>query len=172
MGTLAKIPALRRIKTELPPEPARPPLRVAPTPPQEPVNDLRADDPDDPVPQQAKAEETPVSSPQEAPPPDPATANEYDRLRAPKDWSQEVEELQRHFEANPPPSGPLHLNAWTRVDDPRAFLASHLSTLRAYNGNPHFLPFLDRLRALRALLTKEPPQEYIPAVFDENDLFM
>lgn len=99
------------------------------------------------------ARETPVLSSQTASPQDP--------VRAPKTWTAELGELQRFFKAVTPPPGPLYLNAWTRIEQPRQFIEAHLSALSAYNGNPHFLPFLDRLRALRDLLAPE----------DANDIF-
>lgn len=169
MRSLANIPARRLIKTEISTAPTARPTLIPILTPQEPVEPL---DQHEPPPEAADPVKTSVMAAKREDAPAPEKANVYDRLRAPKNWSKEVEELERYFQDAPPPPGPMYLNAWTRIEDPQEFIEAHLSTLKAYNGNPNFLPFLDRLRALRSVFKPEdPPAGYVPVLFDSNELF-
>lgn len=48
-------------------------------------------------------------------------------------------------------SAPIDLDPCTRITDPRKFIEGHLRTVEAHNGNPTFLPYLERLQTLRNL---------------------
>ncbi|MBS4057376.1 MAG: hypothetical protein KGZ82_08675 [Bacteroidales bacterium] len=72
----------------------------------------------------------------------------------PLNWSLELSNLEHHFNSIPIPSQPIIINHCCTLTDIPAFIASHLSTLRANSGNPYFLPYLSRLIEVKHALSK------------------
>lgn len=60
-----------------------------------------------------------------------------------------MEEIEEWFRENPIPDGPMRLNSFTVVVDPKAMVAGHLPIVRANIGKERFLPYLERLIQLR-----------------------
>ncbi|TRZ52037.1 hypothetical protein D4S03_04090 [bacterium] len=68
----------------------------------------------------------------------------------PKDeWH--IKELEDFFASEELPEA-IKLNAWTDITDLHLFIQSHLSTVKAQNGNKTYLPYYQRLLQLRELL--------------------
>lgn len=73
-------------------------------------------------------------------------------IQQPGAWDQEIEGLREYFSESVLPDHPVKLNAWTTIVDPALFVDAHLSTVIHNNGKRSFLPFLERLQELKALL--------------------
>lgn len=69
-------------------------------------------------------------------------------------WLDEISELEKFFASIEIPSDPIQLNAWTFIENPLETISSHLTTVRANNGNKTFLPYLNRLNELKTYLSK------------------
>lgn len=65
------------------------------------------------------------------------------------DWKEEVEKLEVFYSSIEIPKTEVELNKHTRIKDCQLFVESHLSVIKSNNGNPTFLPFLERLKELR-----------------------
>lgn len=70
----------------------------------------------------------------------------YKRTYA-EDWSTEIAEIETLLSSMQLPEGSLQLTAGEIVTDVKAFVNSHLSMVKANNGNPVFRPYLNRLVA-------------------------
>lgn len=70
----------------------------------------------------------------------------------PEGWEQALQELENHFAAITIPTQPIRLNTCTTITDCPLFIESHIATLKANNGKPTFLPYLNRLQAFSTLL--------------------
>jgi hypothetical protein len=67
-----------------------------------------------------------------------------------RSWS--LEELESFFSSTLLPEPPINLNQCTTILDLPKFISGHLAILRTYNGNPTFLPYLQRLQKLQEIL--------------------
>ena len=63
--------------------------------------------------------------------------------------AQSFEEIEEWFASNAIPDGPVRLNPFTVVVDPRAMVAGHMPIVRANPGKELFRPYLERLIQLR-----------------------
>ena len=63
--------------------------------------------------------------------------------------AQSFEEIEQWFASNGIPDGPVSLNKFTVVVDPRAMVAGHMPIVRANPGKELFRPYLERLIQLR-----------------------
>lgn len=70
----------------------------------------------------------------------------------PESWEQALQELEKHFAAIAIPTQPIKLDTCTTITDCPLFIESHIATVKANNGKPTFLPYLNRLQALSTLL--------------------
>ncbi len=70
----------------------------------------------------------------------------------PKDWNNDISELEKYFAGIELPIEPVKLNDWTTITDITLFVENSLSTVKKYNGNKVFLPYLSRLRTLKKIL--------------------
>lgn len=68
----------------------------------------------------------------------------------PGPWSNEITELENFFKVIP--DGPIKLSQCETISDPVLFINSHLSVIKAQNGNERFLPDLDRMKELKEIL--------------------
>lgn len=67
-------------------------------------------------------------------------------------WSNEIEELEKFFASIKLPEDPIKLNQCSTITDINLFIKSNFDTIRAQNGNTRFIPYLDLLNELKAIL--------------------
>lgn len=72
-----------------------------------------------------------------------------------KNWDEEMAELEDFFGRTAIPAAEIRLNSYSTITNARLYIDSHLATLRNYNGNSNFLPYLERMKELKAYLTKK-----------------
>lgn len=79
--------------------------------------------------------------------------SERDHRPQPKvNWSVEISELEKYFAAVELPTHPVRLNECSIITNVPLFIESHLSTAKANNGRNTYLPYLNRLQALRQII--------------------
>lgn len=66
-----------------------------------------------------------------------------------EDWGQQIAELENFFNEVELPAEPIRLNQCSEVLNVSLFVETHLATLKNYNGNSNFLPFLNRLKLIK-----------------------
>ncbi len=66
-----------------------------------------------------------------------------------EDWGQQIAELESFFSEVELPAEPIRLNQCSEVLNVSLFVETHLATLKNYNGNSNFLPFLNRLKLIK-----------------------
>lgn len=64
-------------------------------------------------------------------------------------WDKEIQALENFFTEAETPDHPIQFNTYSNISDVRKFIKSHLSVVRANNGNPIFSPYLSRLQQLK-----------------------
>jgi hypothetical protein len=64
-----------------------------------------------------------------------------------------VSELEQYFETVTLPVTSLKLNDYSTITDASKFIDSHLTTVKFNNGNPTFLPYLERLTEFKEYMT-------------------
>jgi hypothetical protein len=67
-------------------------------------------------------------------------------------WDKEIKELEAYFKETAIPTEPFKLNQYSTIKDCSLFIKSHLATVKANNGKPTYLPYLDRLQELKEFL--------------------
>jgi hypothetical protein len=68
-------------------------------------------------------------------------------------WTDELTELNNFFDSVELPET-IELNGWEKIIDPKKFVTNHLSLCWYNNGDSSALPYLDRLREVKKLLSK------------------
>jgi hypothetical protein len=71
----------------------------------------------------------------------------------PGSWEQDITELENYFAGLTLPTQPIKLNRCSTIKDCSLFIKSHFATVKANNGKQTFLPYLNRLRELKQVLT-------------------
>jgi len=71
----------------------------------------------------------------------------------PGNFLPEIEDLEQFFKAVPLPAQPVKLNQCSTITDISLFVESHLSIVKAQSGNKCYRPYMERLMALKAILT-------------------
>ena len=71
----------------------------------------------------------------------------------PETWENDISKLKQYFNVATLPKELFRLNDWTKITDIHKFIDSHFATVEKYNGNPAFLPHLNRLKQLKEMLT-------------------
>ena len=66
-----------------------------------------------------------------------------------EDWTQQIDELENFFNEVELPAEPIRLNQCSEILNVSLFVETHLATLKKYNGNNNFLPFLNRLKSIK-----------------------
>ena len=94
-----------------------------------------------------------VQSTTAPPEPEPVKANPEPPEPIPDNWDAEIAEIEEYFNQTEPPSHPVKLNAWTTITNARLFIDGSMATVKHYNGNRHFRPYLDSMKEFRKLLT-------------------
>lgn len=67
-------------------------------------------------------------------------------------WDKEIKELEIYFDTKEITDQPIMLNEATIITDLKIFIKSHLGTVKANSGNITFLPYLERLMQLKAII--------------------
>ncbi len=75
----------------------------------------------------------------------------------PQDWSNEIMELENYFSGIELPTYPVRLNQCSVITDCSLFVESHLSVVKANNGNKTYSPYLDGLIEFKNILTNFNP---------------
>uniref|UniRef100_A0A6M3LV05 DUF6965 domain-containing protein n=1 Tax=viral metagenome TaxID=1070528 RepID=A0A6M3LV05_9ZZZZ len=71
-----------------------------------------------------------------------------------ENWEQEIIDLKNFFfNSIELPTEPIKLSQAETIIDIRKFINSHLSIVKAQNGNRVYLPYLNRLKKLKECLT-------------------
>lgn len=71
----------------------------------------------------------------------------------PKNWSNNIAELESYFASIALPTQPIKLNRCSKITNCSLFIECHLVTVKNNNGNRTFLPYLNRLQELKKVLT-------------------
>ena len=71
----------------------------------------------------------------------------------PRNWDNDISELENYFENIELPTQPVKLNRCSTITDCSLFIESHFATVKGNNGNRTFLPYLNRLQELKQVLT-------------------
>ena len=66
----------------------------------------------------------------------------------------DMRDITEFFTSTPLPSGPVYLKPGETITDVSLFVESYLSCVTAQNGNKRYLPYLEKLRELKILLSK------------------
>lgn len=69
-------------------------------------------------------------------------------------WDENIQELRQYFNFKGVDTDPLVLNAWTKIENPRKFVRSHLAMIISQNGNKTYQPYLERLYEFMQYLEK------------------
>jgi len=70
-------------------------------------------------------------------------------------WEQDITELEIYFATITLPTDQVKLNGYCTIINCSSFIESHFATVKANNGNRTFLPHLNRLQALKQVLTTD-----------------
>lgn len=71
----------------------------------------------------------------------------------PENWGNDIAELENYFASIELPTQPVKLNKCSTIKDCSLFIESHITTVKANNGKRNFLPYLNRLKDLKQILT-------------------
>jgi len=71
----------------------------------------------------------------------------------PENWLPEIQNLEQFFSSIPLPKEPIKLNQCSTIIDVLKFINAELAICKAQNGNARYLPYLERLRELKRILT-------------------
>ena len=66
-----------------------------------------------------------------------------------ENWSNEISELETFFKGIATNNQPIQLNSCSMIYDVKKFTDNHFTIVAANNGNPTFLPYLNRLQELK-----------------------
>jgi Domain of unknown function (DUF6371) len=75
-----------------------------------------------------------------------------------QDWSNDISDLEAYFASIEIPTQTVKLNSST-INNCSPFIESHITTVKANNGKLYFLPYLNRLKELKELLSKQANQK-------------
>ena len=70
-----------------------------------------------------------------------------------ENWEQDITELENFFTDATLPTQPVWINEYGEITDCAVFIKIQLKIVKVNNGNTTFLPYLDRLKELRQVLT-------------------
>jgi hypothetical protein len=75
------------------------------------------------------------------------------KTEQPKNWSNDIAELENYFASIELTTHPIKLNVCSTITNYSLFIESNFSTVKANNGKQTFLPYLNRLQELKQVLT-------------------
>jgi len=84
--------------------------------------------------------------------PDPVYYFSKPEQQKPESWEQDITELENYFTGITLPNQPVKLNRCSTITNCSLFIESHFATVKANNGKPTFLPYLNRLQELKQVL--------------------
>lgn len=67
-------------------------------------------------------------------------------------WDKEIKELEEYFNSVMVPVGTFQVTPSLKITDLSVFIDSHLQTVKNYNGNKTFIPYMDRLISVKNFL--------------------
>ncbi|MEI2822960.1 MAG: DUF6371 domain-containing protein [Chitinophagaceae bacterium] len=73
----------------------------------------------------------------------------------PENWEQDIAELENYFASIKLPTQPIKLDQCSTITNCSLFIESHIATLKLYNGNKTFLPYLERLKLLQTTIKNQ-----------------
>jgi hypothetical protein len=79
------------------------------------------------------------------------TLPKIEKIVKPGIWSNEIEEMEQFFKSIKLPEM-IKLDQCSKITDVPLFVESHLSVLKAQNGNRRYMPYLDRLNEMKTIL--------------------
>ena len=79
-----------------------------------------------------------------------------DKKRSSYNESWDLASLESFFSSIQLPDPPIRLDQCSVIHDLPKFISGHLAALNTYNGNPVFLPYLQRLQKLQQILNYHP----------------
>lgn len=71
-----------------------------------------------------------------------------------ENWNDDIAKLEAYFKSIELPTQPIRLNKCSTIKNCALYVEGHFDTVKAYNGNSIFLPYLNRLKHLKQVLTK------------------
>jgi hypothetical protein len=86
-------------------------------------------------------------------PPEPVYYFSKDDQLKPNNWEQDITELENYFTNIELPTQPVKLNKCSTIINCSLFIDSNFATVKANNGKQAFLPYLNRLKELKQVLT-------------------
>jgi hypothetical protein len=69
-----------------------------------------------------------------------------------EDWTKEISHLESFFNQKKLPDKQLEIAPGNIIIDIELFIKSHLETIKIFNGNIVFLPYLERLRKFKKMI--------------------
>ena len=75
------------------------------------------------------------------------------KIQKPGNWDEDIKELEHYFKTTTLPTQPVKLNQCSTITNFSLFIESHFATVKANNGKRTFLPYLNRLKDLKMILT-------------------
>jgi hypothetical protein len=70
----------------------------------------------------------------------------------PENWNKDIAELENYFESIDLPTQPVKLNDGGIISNCSLFIDNHLAFIKENNGNNKYLPYLERLYLLKAII--------------------
>lgn len=67
-------------------------------------------------------------------------------------WTDKINELEEYFNTIMVPVGTFQVTPSLKITDLSVFIDSHLQTVKNYNGNKTFIPYMDRLNQVKNYL--------------------
>jgi len=71
----------------------------------------------------------------------------------PQSWEKDIIELENYFAKIHLPSKPIRLNKCSTITNCSLFIESHLDKVKMHNGKRTYLPYLNRLKELKQVIT-------------------
>ena len=99
------------------------------------------------TPQLGQTPKTPIETP-----PEPVYCLSKPEQPKPENWEQDLKELVTFFAGTSIPQQPVKLNQWCTITNCSLFIESHIATIKANEGNRTYLPYLSRLKELKAII--------------------
>lgn len=76
----------------------------------------------------------------------------YDNTNVALNWTEQINELETYFTTTSLPENPIVLNNCSTINNAPHFVTAHLTFIKANNGNPTFLPYMNRLQQVKQKL--------------------
>lgn len=67
-------------------------------------------------------------------------------------WSNDIADMEQFFKVVRLPVEPIRIDKCSQITNIELFIKSHMNIVKGQNGNNRYLPYLDRLNELKAIL--------------------